>query len=230
MLLVIAASPREYTGLVKRSEAVSPAVRWLATTRIGGSKAVLVANGAGRAAASGATRALLEQGGAHAVVSTGFAGALDPSLEVGDIFVAESVLDNGQTHPALPPMSCPPGARRGTLITVDEVVVSSRSKQDLRLASGAQAVDMEAAGVASEAARYGVDFYCIRSISDTATLDLPVDFNRAMRSDGTLSAVDIVLQARISLRRWAGLGRLWSDARLASRNLGRYMSSCEFRH
>ncbi len=204
-----------------------PGVRWLASARIGGSNAVLAANGAGRPAAQRAARALLAQGGFRAVVSTGFAGALDPSLEVGDILVADSVLNDGQEYPALRPSVCPSGAHGGSLLTVDEVVVSSRSRHSLR-SSGARAVDMEAAAVASEAAKHGIDFYCVRSISDGATRNLPLDFNRVLRRDGTFSAGAIALQAHISPRRWSGLARLWLDARLASCQLGQYLSQCEF--
>ena len=227
MLLVIASAPWEYDGFVKREERPAREARWLATSRIGGQAAVLAANGAGGPAASGATRRLLARGGFDAVLSTGFAGALDPSLRIGDIFVAESVLGEGREYKARLPAACPGGARRGMLLSVDEVVVTSRAKREL-CSTGAQAVDMEAAAVASEAARHGVAFYCVRSISDDAGRDLPVDFNRTARPDGTFSARLVAREARLDIRRWAGLARLWRDARVASRALGRCLPRCEF--
>lgn len=227
MLLVISSASWEFTGLAKGERVSSPEARWLSTARIGGRAAMLAANGAGRSAAAAATRRLLARGGFRAVLSTGFAGALDPSLQVGDIFVADCVRGGGLEYGARLPSSCPPGARRGVLLTVDEVVVSARAKQSL-LSRGAQAVDMEAAAVASAAAEHGVGFYCVRSISDGAGQDLPIDLNRAIRQDGTFSAMGVVRQARLDARRWAGVARLWRDARVASRALGRCLSRCEF--
>lgn len=227
MLLVIASAPWEYNSFVKHEERSSAEARWLATAQIGGLQAVLAANGAGRSAASRATRRLLARGGFDAVLSTGFAGALDPSLQVGDIFMAESVEGDTRTYDARLPSTYPPGVKRGVLLTVGEVVISSRHKQELR-SRGAQAVDMEAAAVASEAAERGLAFYCVRSISDTATNNLPVDFNLALRGDGTFSAGSVVRQARLDIRRWVGLARLWRDARVASRALGLCLPRCEF--
>ncbi len=227
MLLIVAAAPHEFagfSGLVRRS---SPGVRWLASTAIRDSEAMLVANGAGRTAAVSGARRMLATRRFRALISTGFAGALDPSLEVGEILVADPVLDGCRKYRGQMPSACPQGVRRGALLTVDEVVQSARAKLELA-GRGALAVDMEAAAVADLAAERGLAFYCVRSISDRATEDFPVDFNRALRCDGTFSAWSVARQAGCRVGTWRRLLRLSRDARTAARSLARCLSQCEF--
>ena len=188
---------------------------------------MLVANGVGRAAAASGARKLLARRRFQALVSTGFAGALDPALEVGEILVADQVHHGRRMYHAKMPSSCPPGMRRGAVLTVDEVVGSARAKQELAR-RGARAVEMEAAAVADVAGEHGLAFYCVRSISDRATDDLPVDFNRALRRDGTFSPWSVAMQAGCRVAIWRRLLRLSRDARMAAESLARCLSSCEF--
>ncbi len=228
MLLVIASAPYEFSGfpdLVKRN---APDVRWSATTSIRGVEAVLVANGAGRPAAAAGARTALAKNRFRAVISTGFAGALDPSLAVGNILVAHTVLCGDREYCGSVPLVCPPDVRWGSLLTVDEVVQSSPAKRELAK-RGAQAVDMEAASVAAVAAEHELPFYCVRAISDLAEQDLPVDFSRALRPDGTFSHWSVLGQAAGRAGGWLGLFRLWRDSRLAARSLAGCLARCEFR-
>ncbi len=228
MLLIVAAFSQELSGLPGLVTSGAPGVRWQASAMLRGGRAVLAANGAGRAAAAVAVRAMLERFECQSVVSAGHAGALDPALEIGDIVLAESVRHVSGEFPALLPTHCPAAARRGTLLTVDEVVGTARAKRSLARA-GALAVDMEAAAVAAVAAERGLGFYCVRSISDRAGTDLPVDFNLALRGDGTLSPWSVTRQAGLRAGAWARLLDLWRDAHDASRSLARCLARCEFR-
>lgn len=227
MLLIIAAASHEFAGFSGLTRHRSSDVRWLASVAIGGSEAILVANGVGRSAAASGARRLLAGRRFEAVISTGFAGALDPSLEVGEVLVADRVQHGRRMYRAKVPSSCPPGVRRGAVLTVDKVVGSARAKQELAR-RGALAVDMEAAAVAELAAEHGLAFYCVRSISDPATADLPVDFNRALRRDGTFSPWNVARQAGCHAGIWGRLLRLTRDARKAAESLARCLSSCEF--
>jgi adenosylhomocysteine nucleosidase len=83
----------------------------------------------------------------RAIVMAGFAGALDPALELGDI-----VRDDPQ----------------GTIFTSSELVATAEEKARLFHQTGAKAVDMENATVREFALRMGVPFFGIRAISDTA--------------------------------------------------------------
>ena len=227
MLLIIAAASHELAGLPGLVRHRSPDVRWLASATIRGQEAMLVANGVGRRAVSRGARALLARRRFRGIVSTGFAGALDPALDVGEVLVADRILHGGHAYPARNPSACPPGVRSGALLTVDEVIGTARAKRDLAR-SGALAVDMEAAAVAGLAAERELPFYCVRSISDGASEDLPVDFNRALRGDGSLSPWRVARQTGCRPAAWGRLLGLARNARTASRSLAECLTRCGF--
>lgn len=227
VLLLIAASPREFAGITPRTRLASTEVRWLASAKLAGAEAVLAANGIGRAAAGGATRRLLTSRQVGAVISTGYAGALGTDLRVGDIFVARRVESAEGTFRCRLPVGISSESRIGTLRTVDRIVVSASEKREFG-AHGAQAVDMEAAEVARVAFEASLPFYCLRVISDSAERDLPVDFNAALQADGTLSVPTVLRLASKTRGGWSGLLRLRRDTSRAAQSLGRCLNRCEF--
>ena len=204
-----------------------PGLRWAATLDLAGDQAILVANGAGRVPASAAAREILSTNRVRAVISTGFAGALDPSFLAGDVFIAKSVRGQNGDFATEAPAGTYGDVRRGALLTVDHIVQSAAAKHELwRL--DAQAVDMEAASVAAVAEEHGVPFFCIRAISDVAAEDLPVDFNRALRADGSISVWSVLGQALRGRGRCASLMRLRHNSAVAARSLGACLRRCEF--
>src|SRR5215467_1810254 len=91
MFLFVAAEPREFRGVLRfcgRMASVCLAVNWSREAELNGSRILMIANGAGARQAACAVDAAPA---ATAIVSTGFCGALDPALGIGDIFVASSV-------------------------------------------------------------------------------------------------------------------------------------------
>ena len=224
---MIAALPYEFSGFHGLVECDFPGVRWSATTAIGGSEAMFVANGVGRRAAARGARIVLARSPIRAVISTGFAGALDPALRVGEVLLATTVLFGDRSFGASLPLKCPPNLRCGPLLTVDEIVQSAREKRQLA-SRGAHAVDMEAASVAAVAAEHELPFYCVRAISDHAERDLPLDLNLALRPDGTFSPRSVLLQAVRRMDRWLELLAFWRGARLASRSLAKCLAQCQF--
>jgi nucleoside phosphorylase len=157
------------------------------------------------------------------VVSTGLCGALDPKLRVGDIVVASEV--NGK--PAAAPRT-QSFFYSGPLVSVDRVIDTANEKRRLA-ASGAIAVEMEAAAVAARAAAMSVPFYCIRAVSDTADETFALDLNRARRSDGRFSVPRILFQAfRNPMTGVPELMRLKRNSELAARALGDFVGNCDF--
>lgn len=227
MLLMVAAAPREFAGFPSLVRRASGRVRWLAAAQVRGGEALLAANGVGRRAAASATRTLLARNPVRAVISTGLAGALEPAFRVGDVFLADAVRDESREYPALPPTRCSAAVRRGVLLTVDRIAQSPAVKARLA-AKGAQAVDMEAAGVAEVARENGLPFFCIRSISDAADQALPLDFNRALQPDGTFSAGSVLAQAWLQPGQWTELFRLWRGAGRAAGALAKCLAGSEF--
>jgi adenosylhomocysteine nucleosidase len=223
MLLFVAAEAREFTGLLQfctEVAIVDLAVRWARSGNLHGNRILMIANGAGARQAALAVDRSPEVTG---IVSTGFCGALDPSLQIGDIFVASSV----EGRPTLMPESqrhCASGA----LASIDHVAQTAAEKRKLRSA-GAAAVEMEAAGVAERARTRGLPFFCVRSVTDLAEENFANDLNRALRADGHFDTMQILMSAmRRPAVRLPELVRLSKRCRFASGTLGEFLADCRF--
>lgn len=229
-VLLVAAERRELRGILWRCGRVgklSWPVRFARSAELNGQRLLLVAHGPGRKLVSEAIDVVLREEPADAVVSTGFCGALDGSLEVGDVFVATRVENGCAAYEAAQPATGQP-FRSGTLVSTDHVVCSVAEKERLS-AGGAAAVEMEAAAVAGRAGRHGLPFYCVRAVLDRATEGFTLDFNELRRSDGRFSRPRI-LRAALA-RPWAAvpqLMRLERRGRLAARALGEFLADCRF--
>lgn len=196
--LLIAAERRELDGILKRARAYSR-LNWTAAfaceAQFDGRRWILVANGGGRAAVERALEKKMEVSG---IVSTGFCGALDPALRIGDI------VEDG-------------------IVCVDRVAVTAAEKAALRAKTGAAAVDMESAAVADKAAEWSVPFRSVRAVSDVASEDLPLDFNLYLDARGHFSRSRIAIAALADpFRRIPGLLRLERNCRMAAESLGEF--------
>ena len=217
-VLVVAAEALEFDGIRKQLGS-GTAIPWpgaaFAYEVIRGSVCYwLVANGPG---APLVKQALAEKRRVQLMISTGFCGALDPELRVGDIIVTSN----------LPQASLP--FKRGTIHSASRVVVTKEEKQDLRNSTGASAVDMEAATVEQKAREWGVPFLCIRVVSDAASDDMPLDFNQFRDADGRFSRSRIVRAAlRQPFTSIPALLRLHKSCRHASEKLGVFFANCRF--
>jgi len=229
-LLLVASDPMEYRGIVNRIEARQPGqmpVRWCRAGRLNGHELVLAANGVGSRRAAAAVDAAWTLSRPEAVVSTGFCGALDPKLEVGDVVVGTQVRDAGREYAALP-VSCAKSHAAGVVCSVDHVVETAAEKRDLH-AKGNTVVEMEAAGVAARAEVLGAGFFCIRAVTDVAGEDLANDYNRALRPDGRFDTMRIFryVLTRPSAR-LPELIRLRQNCALAAQTLGDFLADCRF--
>lgn len=130
----------------------------------------VIATGMGSGPAEFRTRQAIAEG-ATAAISVGFCGALDPSLERGDVVVPESVRDTvtGDVWPCDAGLAMGAGAPRGVLLTVPAVVRDPEARRALV----GTAVDMESAGTARACARAGIPFAAIRAVTDRAHDVLP---------------------------------------------------------
>jgi len=219
-ILLVAAEPREFAGLLRRCRGrrrLAWPVHWARTAESGGRRFWMAANGAGAAHAAQAVDVAVPACRPDAIVSMGFCGALDPALRVGDVVVAA-----GGQQPA------GPAHRSGGVMTVDHVAQTAAEKAALR-ASGALAVEMEAAGVAGRAEYYGIPFFCIKSVTDTAGQTFTVDFNQALRCDGHFGTIRILKSAIGNpWKAFPELFRLGQSCRIATRTLGDFIAGCRF--
>jgi nucleoside phosphorylase len=152
------------------------------------------------------------------VLYAGFAGALDPTLQVGDVLFADEVVDaHGGRWPATW-LGSPPNLLRGRLLTVSRLVASAEEKRRLGALHRALAVDMEAAYAAERCAEHGVPFGCIRSVSDCVDTPLSPALVE-MLSLGRVAPMQVV---KAIVRRPTLIGelcRLGRDTRRAARRL-----------
>jgi nucleoside phosphorylase len=206
LLLVVAAEAREFAGLLKRvpsKEVRGMDAAFAREVELNGRRAILLANGPGPRAVNEMLFDVAKEEVSE-VVSTGFCGALDPELKVGDI------VENG-------------------IWSEDRVAVSAEEKRKLRERTGSRVVEMEYAAVAAKAAEWGVPCRAIRVVSDTAQEDLPLDFNRYRDDDGRFQLARIAVAGL--MRPFSALPelmRLDRQSRIASEKLGEFLANCKF--
>jgi adenosylhomocysteine nucleosidase len=106
------------------------------------------------------------------LISAGFAGALAPELRVGDLFLSE----NFSSPELLGPSRLAIADSRlfvGKLATVPAVIDSKSERERWAAESGAAAVDMETAFIATTCAVRGIPMLSLRVISDTPAEPFP---------------------------------------------------------
>jgi hypothetical protein len=112
------------------------------------------------------------------VLTCGFAGALNPDLRPGAIVI------EADENNALRQQLLNAGAVAGRFLLVDRIVATAEHKKQLRTSTGADAVEMES-GIIQEACRQqALPCATVRVISDTASEDLPLDFNQFLNRQG----------------------------------------------
>ena len=187
---------------------------------------LVAVSGIGFAAAAAAATALVDAG-AVALVSWGVAGGLDPALRAGTICLPGEVVSRDGTtfmtdHHWRELIAAAIASRHtlvaGKLLTSNLAIDDDVGKANAFRDTGAVAVDMESAAVASIAAARGLPFVAVRVIADTAVDALP----RAVIEATRLGSVRIARLLLETVRRpgdVAGLIRLAQRYRTARRVL-----------
>jgi adenosylhomocysteine nucleosidase len=103
------------------------------------------------------------------LLSSGFAGGIDPSLGVSDLFLANNFSDPQLLARAEEILI----AHTGKLSTARDVVATAEDREKLARAEGAEAVDMETAWIAEACAARNLPMLSVRAISDTAAAPFP---------------------------------------------------------
>jgi adenosylhomocysteine nucleosidase len=173
---------------------------------------VVVCGGVGTEAARRAAEAVINLYHPALVISAGFAGALDPSLSVGDALTPSHVIDAGDGSR----MKADRG--EGILITFD-TVADVEQKARFAKAFGAHAIDMEAAAVGRAAEAHGLKFLACKVISDSSDMSLPA-LTKFIGSDGRFQTLRFVAHLAVRPWRWAAVMRLARDSAKAARALG----------
>ena len=123
---------------------------------------------------------------ACAIVLAGLAGALDPSLQIGNVLIdAEPKIFSN--HPIFG------SARAARFVHQTRITATAREKAELFRRTGAAAVDMESEPVRQLAARMGLPLIILRAISDTADESLDPLIGTFVTPQGRTSLPRILL-------------------------------------
>ena len=98
----------------------------------------------------------------------------------------------------------------------------ARDKQAIGRAFAADSLDMESAAIGTMAARQGIPFFVVRSVSDLVDEDLPPDLNLFCRT-GTF--VQGVLAVAAAPGMWPVFNRLRRQKNVASAKLTQFFES-----
>jgi adenosylhomocysteine nucleosidase len=223
---LISALHEEQAGLIENMQdavMVKRGMRHYVTGSLWGTDCVCVLSRLGKVAAAATAATLIERFDVTHIVFTGVAGAADPEVRVGDIVVAEQLVQHDiDASPFFPRFEIPligqshfasdkqlterlaqaserfigedfqhmvsasdreifrlqrPRIHRGLIASGDEFIDSKVRLAELKsVLADMLAVEMEGAAVAQVCFEFGVPFTVIRTISDGANEDAPVDF------------------------------------------------------
>jgi adenosylhomocysteine nucleosidase len=199
---VVSALALELAPFVERCSKVRKYVGGSFTFRGGrydDARIALAESGMGFARARAATQALIDGHTPKWVISAGFSGALLPEMKVGDIAIANSVVDAYGHELSVDlkmPEDRPRGLYVGRLLTADHLVRTVAEKRQLAADFGAIAVDLESLAVAQVCRDAKTRFLAVRVISDDLSADLPAEVLTVVGSSGYV-------------RIGAALGALW---------------------
>ncbi|MEN9757653.1 MAG: hypothetical protein RL755_1840 [Pseudomonadota bacterium] len=161
---------------------------------------MLVYSGAGAQNASKAAELAISKG-ATQLISWGCAGALSHELKMGDLVLADSLLDsNGTETPvnatwhqhARNILGSSVAVYKGALLNSSDVVSTAQEKQAIFEKTGALALDMESHAIAKVAQHYALPFLAIRAIADPSSMDLPVALSNALNEEGEVEISKIL--------------------------------------
>ena len=246
MLAFVAAEAREFAGVLRHSSQVARLdwpLDFARSARLNGRDVVLIANGPGPKLAAKAAETAKEHVDLEGLVSIGFCGGLNPRLKPADVFVAAELLVGqiagvrgeglsgvsvGVAHALSVPRSHSCERPAGKLLSLDRVATTASEKQKLHASTQADAVEMEAAALASKARGWQIPFYAIKAVTDTASESFPLDFNRLRTAEGRFSLPKIVLSALGRPAAIPALLQLNQRCTLAAQALGDFLADARF--
>ena len=204
-----------------------------------GKNIVLVRTGVGRKRAQNTTHQVINKFNPEVIISIGYAGALTEGLNVGDLFVASTILSSESDSKSfemgdpknlkwleLAKNTQPPEnfkLKVGKLITVDMVVHTPEAKKELRNEFGAEAVEMETLEIALLTRANKIPFISIRGISDAVNHEL-IDSSSFLGSDGEISKLRAGWYVLTHPKSLKNVFSLRSNTQIATQNLTDFIS------
>ncbi len=220
---IIAALEREIQELLSTFSSVQglPGTRFRCYSQ---DNVFVICAGIGQKAAAAAAEALIQVIQPNLLASVGFAGALDPSLHVGDVVLPATVLseETGRAYRAI--------SGAGVLVSIGGIAGAKR-KAALRQSYNAQIIDMEAVAVAASAERAGIPFLALKAISDEADVTLP-DLSGFIAENGKFNYLKFLAHLAFHPGQWPAIRLLAKNSAIAAKALNgklkEYISRGEF--
>lgn len=181
---------------------------------------VIVCGGIGLDSARRAAEAVIALYRPTELQSVGFAGALDPTMHVGEIFIPSAVIDARDGSRVF--ITGTDKEAQNTLLTFMSVA-GAQQKRSLAQAFAAKAVDMEAAAVAAAAAAHGLGFAATKVISDELDFELP-QMERFIDARGQFRAAAFVAFLALRPWLWPRVAALARNSRKAAQALGTHFA------
>jgi adenosylhomocysteine nucleosidase len=163
---------RDFVAKLRDARAAKGGPLPVVTGELGGRRIAVCHTGVGAGSCRERMVSFLREHRPAVLISSGFAGGLDPALKVGDLLVAANFSSAGLLAKAGLPQ-----ATRGNMTTQARVAESAADKAALFLQTDASAVDMETSVIFGQCARSGIPMISLRGISDSAADELPVSFS-----------------------------------------------------
>jgi adenosylhomocysteine nucleosidase len=209
---IIAAMPVELKELARTWPRQSVAAG-TATAQIWWSNtAVAACAGMGPQQAIRALAAVRSVADVRAVVSIGFAGALQEASVPGDVFLPSMVIDSNTGE------RIRTAAGDGSTLVTIARMADAEEKQRLAETYGAHCCDMEAAGLARHCVAAGLPFYALKAISDDIDFSLPA-LEKFTTRDGQFRTAAFVAHVLLRPALWHKLVQLQRGSAAASHAL-----------
>lgn len=175
----------------------------------------ILVTGMGKRNTEKSFRTALEQQQPSLVLTCGYAGGLDPKLNLGDV-VYDADPDTGLIG-KLEKL----GAKQVRFNCATRILVTSAEKRSVREKTGDDAVDMESHYIRELCLERKIPSATIRVISDTADEEMPLDFNAFVTSDDQVSIPRIAFAVLKSPGKIPALLALQKKSSLAAHKLAR---------
>lgn len=165
------------------------------------------------------------------VVSSGSAGAVKRPYRIGQVLAARAVNSEAPNAASATTIECSgalvsfAGSCGATIVErfyTSERAISRREEKQ-HIGEFADAVEMESFSILSEAAESGVPAVAIRSVSDLADEDLPLDMNEVFTDKGKVSVPRVLGQVALHPGAVPGLVKLGQNSKTAAEALARFL-------
>jgi adenosylhomocysteine nucleosidase len=176
----------------------------------------VLVTGMGRHNTECALEAALARGMPSCVLTCGFAGGLDPSLQLNDILCEtsdENLVRRLQAH----------GARPVRFHCADRMMVTAEEKAALHRQTGADAVEMESRWIQERCRSSGLSCATVRVVSDTANETMLLDFNTLTTADLKMNYAKLLLALLRAPGRLPALLKLQRQTQAAARTLAAFL-------